>query len=268
MARSCSGWSTANYFSRADTAISNEPITMACWFRPSALTANMVLMHLGDGTGTSAGYRLLVDGATANDPVVASKTTAGSAKSASVASTGIANGTWALLAGVFTSTTRRDIYIVPTLGGTLFTNFNTTSAGDPVVTVQTIGARQQTTITAPAAGSIAVPTIWTAALSVDEVTALGGGVHPARIRPTSIARAWWNPTAGSRLVDFSGGQNILTLTGTVTDDAFGPPVEPFPFYYPQPWMSNSPEIGVAAGGNAVGVGLTHSVALSRRRLAA
>ena len=254
MARSCSGWSTANYFSRADAAIQDEPLTLALWFTVTDLTTNQFMFSLSKSGAAPGGYYSLVfAGATANDPLRADKANdAGTAGSATV-NTSASTNTWYFTAATFGSDTARSVYFGN--AGVVTSGSDTTSVTNPTVANQSVGALKRSTVTAPASGSLALATIWDAVLSLEEITALAKGVHPARMRPKNIVRAWWNPTAGSRLVDFSGGQNTLTLTGTVTDDAFGPPVEPFPYYFVPFLGIGAPTIGGGSGdvlsGNSV-----------------
>lgn len=239
MARSCSGWSTSNHFSRSDTGITNEPFTIACWFKTANVAvAARALMTLSDNVGT--GYYMLQLN-TLGEPQAAKQNPSASTGSSSSGVALTANK-WTFAAALYASNTSRFAYSEGTLG-----TENTTSLTDPTVRRQLVGIRERNTgFDLAFDGSIALPTIWDVVLAEPELDAMNAGMHPARIRPKNIVRAWWNPTSGSRLVDFSGGQKTLSLTGTVTNDAFGPPVEPY--IYGMGWPSNAPLIEAAAAG--------------------
>lgn len=245
MARSCSGWSTSNYFYRASAPATNEPLSFACWYRANALTATMVLMALSNEATANGTFSLRVLGASANDPLTARKADdAGVTGANATVNTDSTTGVWRFAGCVFASDTSRTVYFGN--AGTVTSGTDTTSVTDPTADNTTIGAQRNSTVIVPFSGDLALPTIWTAALSVDEMTGMARGMHPARFRPSSISRAYWMPTAGSRLVDFSGNQAALSLVGSVTDNAFGPPVEPYIYGYG--WPRNAPLIEEAAGG--------------------
>lgn len=213
---------------------------MACWFNTANVTsgAGRVLISMSDIVAT--GYYLLFVGTTGEPR--ASKQNPSATTATALSGVTISANTWTFAAGLFASNTSRQCYASGTLGAD-----ETTSLTDPSIGNTQVGVRRRSSgVDLPFDGSIALPTIWNVVLSEGELDAMNAGMHPARIRPKSIVRAWWNPTSGSRLVDFSGNQAGLSLTGTVTNDAFGPPVEPY--IYGHSWPRNAPLIEEAATG--------------------
>ena len=193
MARSCSGWSTANYFSRADAALTVEPLTLFCWWLGTGFSTSMRLVTLAHATGSGL-FAMELPGATAGDPLRARTTDDVGAGGLAGSSTNAPTG-WHMGAARFPATSSRQVYWGNS--GTAL-NSGTSSAASGTVTIgtQAVGVVLTGTAASPWVGSLALPTIWNVSLSVEELTALKNGVHPARIRPKNIVRAWWNPTAG------------------------------------------------------------------------
>jgi len=243
MARSCSGWTTANYFSRSDTGITAEPLTMGVWIKVASVTAGAARCWGGLGNNGAAGEYigfLTAAGAFSSQKANDAGTTMGAASGATL----IDANTWTFVAAIFVDDSTPRTYAK----NVIFEKTFGTSVSDPTIDFQAIGARVRAAITIPFDGNVALLTMWNAELFLAEFDALSGGDHPVRIRPKNIMRAWWNPTSGSRLTDFSGNAANLTLTGTVTDDAFGPPVEPFPYHYSMPIGVQAPLVEEAAVG--------------------
>lgn len=211
---------------------------MACWFKTANVTSASVrvLMCMSDIVGT--GY-FLIDLSTAGVPRALKQNAVGTTAGANTGVTLTANK-WTFMAGLFETNTSRYAYSDGTLGAQSATDIT-----DPAPDNTQIGVRRRSSgVDLPFDGSAALWTIWSAVLSQGELDGLNAGMHPARVRPKSIVRAWWAPTAGSRLTGFAGGAANLSLTGSVTDDAEGPPVEPY--IYGLGWPSNAPLIEEAA----------------------
>lgn len=208
-----SGWASVGpYLSQATTDFANEPLTMACWFKPSDLSTFQVLMETADSSGSFPnGYQLRLVGNTANNPIRAAKRSGGSTTSlASI--NGPADGDtgiWLHAAAVYVSDTSRFAYF----NGAKSVE-DTTSKADPTVQDIFIGINKGAA-TDDAKGSIAEAAIWDVALTDDEIAALAKGVSPLLIRPESLKRYWPLLNDAARGQDVTG-RGSLTETGTLT----------------------------------------------------
>jgi hypothetical protein len=162
--------------------VSNEPITMAAWFRPDDDTVVGTLLSVGDGNQTDF-WRIGYGGTTAGDPVFAQKQgNAGLTTETVVSSGGTTVNTWNHCAATFSSDTVRAVF----LNGTK-TNGAGTNVPDPGLTSTTsIGVRYNNAVPRHFSGRLAECAIWTVALSDDEVAALAKGLAPTCIRRQSL----------------------------------------------------------------------------------
>lgn len=198
------------------TIQSNYPTTMACWYKLGAApSAIMTLMNLGR-PGADTNYGEL--GISATGAVIGVNTISTRRTATSTAGT-TSTSTWNHAACVLTSATSRAAFFNGANKGT-----NTTSvsiSGSP--TYFSVGAASFTTtpLLRKFNGYIALPVIWNAALTDDEIAALGAGVNPLQIRPWAISDAWlhvgWLTNDQSYA---STAPSILTVTGATGSTDF------------------------------------------------
>jgi hypothetical protein len=189
--------------------VTAEPLTMACWVRPS-VTTNGVILSIGTNGGTSRWQ--LNHGATSSD---FAQNTANIA-AFSVDSIGTANGastdnnvytvnSWVHAASVFSGSNNRVAY-ANGIAGTSNTISRTVSG----VNRLHIAARIATTVGAFASGDIAEVGIWNAALTAAEIASLAAGMTCDKVRPQSLV--FYAPLV-RELQDVKGG---LTITNNNT----------------------------------------------------
>lgn len=169
-----SGWSTSNYIESTTGVITATPLTMACWLNPSSLAALQIPLGVfaSGSTVPASSFRMQIQ----TTGAVRAVTNASSAESAT-----ISTSTWSHICGVFTSATSRSAYVN---GGSKATD--TTSATPAGLNRMTVGVGRGSTVSNPFTGSIAEVGIWNAALTDDEVAALGKGFSPRLIRPSAL----------------------------------------------------------------------------------
>ena len=170
-------YSSANYFSLASaTLITAFPFTMACWFRPSTLTACAIL---GYGETTTSNNRWSLEmNASGN---ARCSTTSGGTFIGFNSSNAISAGSWAHFCAVWASATDRRVF----LNGTKATNTSSVGFSTNAAWQWRCGERPLN-ITAPADGWIADRTIWNLALADDDVTSLASRARHLRIRPAGV----------------------------------------------------------------------------------
>jgi hypothetical protein len=233
MARSFDGGGT-QHGSIATAVVTAMPLTMACWVRPD-FSVEGTIMSLNKAT---AGDYFSIQIRTT--PAFRAQCLSGAGAEAGTATaTGTpVTDTWIPVVAVFTSTTSRDIYYN---GGNKGSNATSVTAPSGL-TRTTIGANQTTAVIQYMKGRVAHTAIWTAALTIDEITAHARGVSPLRIRRGNLA--WYNRFDGvtSPEPNFLGG-NSVTLTGSPVY-ADGPPVGT----YSQQYWGNYAESGAGGGG--------------------
>jgi hypothetical protein len=209
-------FSTSNYLSRADAALTAEPLTFAAWVYTASIGVTSEILILND-TGNIYGrfeLRLI-----SSNQIEATKAPDGGEAGTSLSGNTVSASTWNHVAAVFTSDTSRRSY----LNGTASTE-NTTNIADPTVDMQAIGARIQGGMSIGGSIYIAHAAIWTVILSATEIQSLASGISPLLVQPASLARYWkCNSGAGNEL-DYSGNSATLTMTGTVPEQSTNPTI--------------------------------------------
>lgn len=185
-------FSTSDYFQLDSVIVNAYPITMACWFYPTAGAGQRALMTQCDNS-TYAGLDIL--GTTLRmAPTIAGRFSGGT----------VNLNVWNSAVGIITNAT----------DGAIFTNGSkVTSATPGAFTVslrQNIGARNIGSVQIPFEGYIAKVAIWSAALTDDEALAFNLGASPLQIRPQSLAL--YRPQISDN-VDLKG--SVWTLNGTI-----------------------------------------------------
>jgi len=206
MARTNTG-SSSNYL-EASGIPGNEPLTLACWFQASNVTAYHNLISISK-PGEGYGYRMLAAGVVAGDPIWGIKSD-GVTASGGQSTAGYTANTWHHAASVYRSTTSRDAYLDGGSKGS-----DTTTVNAPVTpTITTLLVTRLAGGFFPLNGRIAWPCIWNDALSDIEISALGAGAHPLTIRPESIWGFW--PLTGASTGNEAGMIGpTFSKTGTV-----------------------------------------------------
>ena len=185
------------------TPVATVPLTLACWFRADDVTANRCLFELADSAGAN-GFRLLVAGAIAGDPIFADYLVGSGTNAQTTA--GYTAGTFHHAAATFPNNTTVTAYLD---GGNSATS--TGSALNPSPTRINIGARFSSSSAGLFFdGQIAEVGIWNVALTAEEIASLADGMTCDKVRPQSLV--FYAPLVRS-LQDVRGG---LTITNNNT----------------------------------------------------
>jgi hypothetical protein len=203
MARNFNGSSQALQFT-SGLSLSNETLTLACWFRSTSITVSQALIAIGDSTG-GARTQLIAAGA-ATDKIEA-QAVGGSATTALSTGSYSAN-TWHHAAGVYPTFYSRTAYIDGVAGA---------EAGNTqdfyTYTQASIGARRAASaLGAWLSGDVAEAAIWSVALTADEVAQLAAGYSPLFVRPSALAAYY--PLFGRG--GASGGEESWSSTLTMS----------------------------------------------------
>ena len=193
--------SSGNYLTTASAPVTAVPLTIACWFNPTAINTNGLLVSIDNG-GTSDRFCILKSSAAA---IIAQAVGAGNAANATT-TTNYTAGAWQHACGTFSATNARAAYLGGGGKGT-----NATLRVPSGLTTTAIGALSGGTVVL--AGSVAEATIWNIALSDAQVADLAKGFDPRFIRPDAIVAHWSLMGRSSPEPDFIGGFD-MALTGT------------------------------------------------------
>jgi hypothetical protein len=171
---------SSQYLSR-NAAIASIPCTFSAWYRPTTTVDGHVLAICSTAQSTT-NYLALQPWS--DGYVYATQRYADSSATAKSGVT-LSNGVWYHLAGVFTSTTSRTVFV----DGSGVTN--TTSKTDPssVLSVTLIGSVYWDSTNDYryfANGQIAEVAVWSVALAASEIAALAKAHSPLKIRPASL----------------------------------------------------------------------------------
>lgn len=187
--------------------LSDEPITLACWFKPSSLDSTDSLISIGDSAGPGF-WRL---GTTSADQLFCQKQdNLGSGSGvATLLSPLLTVGTWFHCCAVFESNNSRTVYLD---GSNLL--LDTTNVTDPNSNRTSIGIQAGNLGTpAPADGLIAEVGIWNVSLTPAEIISLAKGFVPRLIRRNSLVL--YAPLIRD-IINLKG--LALTATGTTVAD--------------------------------------------------
>lgn len=170
---------STQYLELASAPASVLPITLACRFRAASIASAYGIMSL-EVDGGDTRLSLLAAGNIGGDPVRAQSVVSATQANADSTAGYLAN-TWHHACGVFTSSTSRAAFIDGGSKGT-----NATSSSPSGMNRLRIGVRSATTLGLYLSGQVAEVGVWTAALTDDEVRALGLGISPRLVRPNSL----------------------------------------------------------------------------------
>lgn len=206
MARTFNG--TSDYMEHAAAAVTDEPMTFACWFVANNFAATSSLMSVG--AGGSGFHRWNLRTTTTTGAVQAS--TQGATTATASSTTNPTTGNWHHACGVFAADNDRRVFLD---GGSKGTNTTSVTVVSPDTT--TIGARYNTTLGGFWPGLIAEAAIWNVALDDAEAAILARGYSPLLIRPESLRRYY--PMLGrySPEIDVRGGFDGTVTGATVAD---------------------------------------------------
>jgi hypothetical protein len=167
----------SNYIANTTVApINAVPLTIACWFRPSAVNGTLVAFN----SATAGNITLTVN---ASSQIVAGTRDDSFTSQNATTTTAVTLGNMHHVAGVFASASSRTAYLDGVASST-----NTNSVGAITLLNRfTIGARNQATFDSFGRGIIAEVAVWNVALTASEIASLAKGFRPSRIRPNSLA---------------------------------------------------------------------------------
>jgi hypothetical protein len=169
-----------DYMEVGSAVVTGVPLTLACWFNPDNVTANMAPISVSANTGTEI-HRIQLAGAVAGDPVRAQSAGGGTTVQGSSA-TGYSASTWQHAAARFSANNNRRAYLNG-VGGTA----NTASVTPTGLNRTNIGCSYAAGVTATfMAGLVAEVGIWNVALDDAEIAALAKGFRPSLIRPSNL----------------------------------------------------------------------------------
>lgn len=194
---------SSQYLSTASAPASGTPMTIACWARPSESNAGIVSVGVNGGTHRNQLTAAGSDSGTYR--IAASSVGSVTANNADGTNRDYKNQTWHL-AGVFSSSSGRSIYVAGLSEGTSTTDVGSQNS----FTSLTIGSRWATTIGAYYSGWIAEIGIWNVALTAAEIASLSKGMTCDKVRPQSLV--FYAPLVRN-LQDVKGG---LTITNNNT----------------------------------------------------
>jgi hypothetical protein len=114
---------STQYWQVASAALTGTPLTLACWFRSTTITANQGMVWIGDGTVNNSYWMLYAGGGISGDPVCAYSiggVNSGYAKT----SAGYGANVWNHAAGVYHHATSRAAFLNGRYKGTSATSIS------------------------------------------------------------------------------------------------------------------------------------------------
>ena len=198
-------------------ALTDEPLTMACWFKTGTTGAFDVVMEItGDAGSLTKGW-LLEIGGDGDRYVYAEKFGSGTNTGVYAKSSApYTAGSWQHATAVFASSTSRKAYVN---GGNAGTDTTDKTTGT-TATRTMFGSSYR--YDNPFDGDIAEAAVWNVELTADEIASLSKGVSPLLIRPGALVAYW--PMIGrySPEIDRKSGIALTIYNGASTSDH--PPV--------------------------------------------
>ena len=218
MSRNCDG--ADDKIQRDSTPVTAYPLTIACWFKADGTVGGTLvsITYRGSGVGVDANWFRLSANGGADAPVSMDVNATGGGLNFqnAASSTNYAPLKWHFAAGVFTSTTSRDVYLD---GGSKGSNTTLTPLEPQSIDTVAAGLLARALNDQDFAGKLAYVQIFNRALDVNEINQI------MRI-PGSVPRGlvlFWNFLGGSPEPDYSGNGNSGTVTGA-TVSADNPPI--------------------------------------------
>ncbi len=215
----------------ATPPVTAVPLTMACWFNVTNVTAAHTLMAVADAASIANGrFDMFAHGATSGDPVAAFTSSATASEQVNT-STGYSANTWHHAAGVFTAINSRSAFLDG--GGKVTGVVSVTPAS---IDRMRIGVTADVTPFGYTNGSIAEAAVWDVALTDTEVAILANGYSPLLVRPSGLV--FYSPL----IRDIDAGKWPEHIVGVALTELGTPTVGVHTrVYYP-----SAPMIGLAA----------------------
>lgn len=124
-------------------------------------------------------------------------------------------GVWSSAAAIWAASNSRALYLN---GANKVTNTGATAIGLADINRMALGAFRQTPTIEFFAGQIAHAAMWNTALTDDDVAMLHAGLHPTRVKSTSL-RAYWSLSGkDSPEVDIVGRNDLTVTNATVSNE--------------------------------------------------
>ena len=197
------GWSTSNILRCSFAVVTAPPATLVCWAKTPNLGIGRRLISIGNSASSNSLNNLVLAVQAGN--VVLAQSGDGSTATAVGTSTTITTNTWFHAAAVFGAVNDRRAFLNG--GGK---NTDTTSRTPTGINRTSIGAGDQTTISAPFDGDIAEAAVWNIALSDAEVLALSKGLSPLLMHPEALVAYW--PLIGNNSPENNLRSNSATMS--------------------------------------------------------
>jgi len=223
----------------ANPSTTNFTVTIAGWFNFGGTTLG-TCAAFGSGANTSASFNQLQLGTATGNVVRADYRTGAGDFFLDTAATFTSN-TWNHGAGVFVVSSAVLTNLATYLnGGNKVTSTPSGAMNTGAIAGFSIGALDLGGLFNQFGGSVADVAYWNVQLTDLEISALGNGARPYRIRPTAL-QGWW-PLDGdiSPEADMSLNNFNMTLTAA-PPKSFGPPLMPFTPRWPQ-WTEMPPPL--------------------------
>lgn len=189
--------------------ISGYPFTMFCWIRPNLLTADQMVMGVGDMGGATEAMMFAAGSGSNRQPRAFSRAADGT-NAIAAAGTNLALSTWQPCMVLF----RNDSYRLVNFVGQTFSS-NTTSKALTFANFDrfVIGVRGISD-TMFANMDVAYAALWAGELYQDDWHQLRHGADPSTVRPEILVDMWSLATTGATQTGSKG--NVLTATSTST----------------------------------------------------
>ena len=171
---------SSQYLIGGSAPVTVEPLTISCWYRPTATPGVNVVVSINNAT---ANARCMLVVRASDFQAIRIDDASGNATALSAVGTNAA-GTWVHGAAVFNSSPGNILAYRNGVAGTAVANPGTPLTVNRIL----IGARLTVgSAGAFANGDIAEVGVWNAILTPDEIAALAKGVTPARVRAGNLA---------------------------------------------------------------------------------
>lgn len=202
---------TNQYIEHSTSPVTDEPVTLACWFNTDDNTTRTNLMSIGRTATDARGFRLELQG-DVGDKVGFRTTGSGGGSVTSLSTASFSTGTWHHAAGVTSDQASRYTYLDGVAGTQ---NTGSVSAASTAMRLTVGVALRQGTYENYFNGRIAEAACWNVVLTDDEIAALANGFSPLFIRPASLKL--YVPLVQSAVVNLrSGGSLTAVNTPTVS----------------------------------------------------